>query len=233
MRKLMGALLPAPPAISFKATISCSDSTLNIRMPELSAYSISSFFLPTPEKTILFGSAPALSARNNSPPETMSNPPPALAKVRKSAMLEFAFTEKQTMCGIFPKASSKRGSDVSMSRGCRHKPAFRLPSQCALRARPQQTFLHFGIQNDASWTSRNFDFIGWLAQRAILQLGRYPIAVDHLLLNVFIHITVLLLFDKFFSILEVHRRQRPIRSRAVHAGGGNVLPKNNEPHQIL
>ena len=40
-----GRLVPMAPAISFKASNSCSDSTLNIKMPDLSAYSISSFFL--------------------------------------------------------------------------------------------------------------------------------------------------------------------------------------------
>ena len=42
-----------------EATNSSSDSTLNIKISELSAYSISSFFLPTPENTIFFGSPPA------------------------------------------------------------------------------------------------------------------------------------------------------------------------------
>src|SRR5205807_4989655 len=83
-------------AISFKVTISPSDSTLNIKIPDLSAYSISSFFLPTPENTIFFGSAPARKARNNSPPDTISKPPPSLAKALSNAMFEFAFTEKQT-----------------------------------------------------------------------------------------------------------------------------------------
>ena len=107
MRKLTGATTPMLPAASFSASSSCSDSTLNIRMPERNAYSISSRVLPTPENTTLRGSAPALSARNSSPPDTMSNPEPSFTKARSTARLELALTEKHTRWRVPAKASSK------------------------------------------------------------------------------------------------------------------------------
>src|SRR5215470_13558937 len=57
-------------------------------MPVSSAYAISSSRLPTPEKTIFFGSQPARSVRKSSPPETMSAPAPNENSVRRSARLE-------------------------------------------------------------------------------------------------------------------------------------------------
>ena len=54
-RRLIGAFLPMPAAISFKANNSSSDSTLNISMPASSAYSISCFFLTDAGKNNFFG----------------------------------------------------------------------------------------------------------------------------------------------------------------------------------
>ena len=48
--------------------------------------------LPTPENTILLGSAPTLKTRTNSPPETISKPAPKSHKRFKIARFEFALT---------------------------------------------------------------------------------------------------------------------------------------------
>jgi hypothetical protein len=47
--------------------------------------------LPTPENTTLAGSPPAASTRASSPPDTMSKPQPAWAKVCSTASDELAF----------------------------------------------------------------------------------------------------------------------------------------------
>ena len=102
------------------------------------------------------------------------------------------------------------------------------------RARPQRTFLRCGIQNDSSGTSCNFDFIGRLAQGTVPQLRRDTIPVSHLWLNFFIDKPVLLLFDKFLSIFDVHRRQRPIGHRAIRCSvGESSLRKMTKLDQIF
>ena len=63
---------------------------------------ISSSVLPTPEKTILFGLIPALSALNNSPFETTSAPTPNFLISLKILKLLFDFTEKQ-INGLMPR----------------------------------------------------------------------------------------------------------------------------------
>ena len=100
------AFFPSLPAIELIRSNSCSDSTLNMRILVFRANSISSSLFPTPEYTTLDGSTPALIALNSSPPDTMSTPPPMLMKVFRTARFEFAFTEKQMVCGIPAKASS-------------------------------------------------------------------------------------------------------------------------------
>ena len=61
----------------------------------LIAYSISSLVLPTPEKTILFLSIPALSDAYNSPFETTSAPRPSFFISFNNEIFELDFTEKQ------------------------------------------------------------------------------------------------------------------------------------------
>ena len=82
-------------------------STLNWRMSCASARSISSAVFPTPEKTILRGSAPARRTRYSSPPETMSKPAPRRPEEPQDGEVQFAFTAKQVMCGKPAKARSK------------------------------------------------------------------------------------------------------------------------------
>ncbi len=79
---------------------------LNMRMSAFNASRISSADLPTPAKMILEAGTPALRARNSSPPDTMSAPPPSFAINRRIARLELAFIAKATMWGIFLKALS-------------------------------------------------------------------------------------------------------------------------------
>ena len=58
---------------------------------------ISSFVLPTPEKTIFLESAPATKHLFNSLPETTSNPEPKEFKSLRIAILELDLTAKQTL----------------------------------------------------------------------------------------------------------------------------------------
>ena len=53
----------------------------------------SALVLPTPEKTIFFGLAPAFITFCNSPPETTSNPNPLSTKFLNIFRLLLAFTE--------------------------------------------------------------------------------------------------------------------------------------------
>ena len=68
------------------------DSTLNIKISFSNAYLISLEFLPTPEKTILFGAISAFRARFISPIDTTSAPDPIFAKFLIIDWLEFDFT---------------------------------------------------------------------------------------------------------------------------------------------
>src|SRR5207244_2601196 len=86
------ARTPISRATSASARSSLTDSTLSMRMSALSASRISSRVLPRPEKMIFFGGTPARSARNNSPPLTMSAPAPARASVASTPRLALAFT---------------------------------------------------------------------------------------------------------------------------------------------
>ena len=61
-------------------------------MPASSAMAISSRLLATPANTIRSGGTPAASARCSSPPETISAPAPASARVLITARLLFALT---------------------------------------------------------------------------------------------------------------------------------------------
>ena len=54
---------------------------------------ISSSVFPTPEKTILAGSPPAIRTLVSSPPETISKPDPSLARSESIERFEFALTE--------------------------------------------------------------------------------------------------------------------------------------------
>ncbi len=74
-----------PPATARPARAALS--TLKQRTPTCSAWRISARVLPTPEKTTRRGSPPAASTRCSSPPETMSKPQPARAKVCSTARL--------------------------------------------------------------------------------------------------------------------------------------------------
>ena len=92
-RSATAALVPKPDAISLIAVSSDADSTVNIRIPALSAARISSANFPTPAKTTLAGSPPARNTRKSSPPETTSKPAPAFARIRKMDRLPLALTE--------------------------------------------------------------------------------------------------------------------------------------------
>ena len=86
--------------LNFFATFSISKTSLNDsefinNIFCLIAYSISSFVLPTPEKTILFLLIPALSDAYNSPLETTSAPRPSFFISFNNEILELDFTEKQ------------------------------------------------------------------------------------------------------------------------------------------
>jgi hypothetical protein len=81
------------PAMRSSASSSGSDSTFKSRMSFSSANRISSSVLPTPAKTVFFGSPPALRTRKSSPPETTSNPLPCSCMSRRIERLELAFTE--------------------------------------------------------------------------------------------------------------------------------------------
>ena len=60
--------------------------------PSLTAAASSLRDLPTPEKTMSRGSAPAANTRSSSPPETMSNPDPRRCRTRNSERLSLALT---------------------------------------------------------------------------------------------------------------------------------------------
>ena len=92
-RRATGARVPSSRATSSRVRSSLTDSTLKRRISAFSASRISSRVLPTPEKMIFFGGTPARSARCSSPPETMSAPAPALARVEITARFEFALIE--------------------------------------------------------------------------------------------------------------------------------------------
>lgn len=72
---------------------SASDSTVRKRIRLRSAAAISSSVFPTPAKTIFSGPTPVARARRSSPPETMSKPAPAFARVFSTARFAHDFTE--------------------------------------------------------------------------------------------------------------------------------------------
>ena len=76
---------------------SLSDSMLIEKISLSTASLISSFVLPTPEKTIFLGSAPATKHLFNSFPETTSNPEPREFKSLRTAIFELDLTAKQTL----------------------------------------------------------------------------------------------------------------------------------------
>ena len=82
---------------------SLSDSQLISKILLLIAILNSSSFLPTPEKTTLFGLIPAFKAFNNSPPETTSVPAPNFPKVFKMETLLFDLAAKQIRGFVFLK----------------------------------------------------------------------------------------------------------------------------------
>ena len=63
--------------------------------------------LPTPEKTILFGSIPALIAFKSSPPDTTSAPEPNFARVLSIVKLVLALAAKHIRGLIFLKLFEK------------------------------------------------------------------------------------------------------------------------------
>ncbi len=75
------------------ASSSASLSTLNINTPASSPAAISSSVLPTPANTVWPAFPPATPTRNNSPPDTTSNPLPCSAMTRRIDRFEFALTE--------------------------------------------------------------------------------------------------------------------------------------------
>ena len=79
------------PATSAIRSNSGRDSTLIIKIRAFSAAAISSSVLPTPEKTILPGLAPALRQRLNSPTDTMSKPEPSEANNLRMLRFDSAF----------------------------------------------------------------------------------------------------------------------------------------------
>ena len=90
-RIVIGAITSRAVATVESSFISGSLSTLNCRIPPVSAISISARVLPTPEKTIRSPGTPAARARLYSPPETTSMPAPASPSNFKIAWFEAAF----------------------------------------------------------------------------------------------------------------------------------------------
>jgi hypothetical protein len=87
-----GATTASSRACAATSWSSSADSTLSDLMPVSSAARISSFVLPTPEKTIRSAGTPARSAFASSPPETTSAPRPSSAAAWSSASASFALT---------------------------------------------------------------------------------------------------------------------------------------------
>ena len=81
-RTEMGAIFFSRAATLLMRCNSGSLSALNVKTPLRNANSISASVLPTPAKTHFRASPPAAMTRCNSPPLTMSKPPPRLAIVR-------------------------------------------------------------------------------------------------------------------------------------------------------
>ena len=86
-----GACTPLLRAIRSMQASSASLSTLKLKTPWSSAYSISSCDLPTPAKVHFRGSPPAASTRKSSPPETMSNPAPSRDKQFEDGAIRVRF----------------------------------------------------------------------------------------------------------------------------------------------
>ena len=98
MRRLIGAFLPMPAAISFKATSSSSDSTLNIRMPAVKRVFDFFFFLTDAGENNFFRiGAHFQRAKQFAPGDDVETAAFLGESPRSSARLEFAFTEKHTM----------------------------------------------------------------------------------------------------------------------------------------
>jgi hypothetical protein len=89
-RRLTGARAPSSTATALSTSSSGSLSTLKQWMPSSSARRISRRVLPTPEKMMSAGCAPAASTRSSSPPETMSKPQPARENTCRTASEELA-----------------------------------------------------------------------------------------------------------------------------------------------
>ena len=101
-------------------------STLKARMPTSSAYSISSSRLPTPEKTIFFGSAPTLSARKISPRDTVSTPAPSADERAQHRQVRVGLHRVADEVRCAGRARRRtRDSAAPASRGCRRRPACR------------------------------------------------------------------------------------------------------------
>jgi len=106
-RKATGATCFLRTATRESCSSSSSLSQLNCRIPASSAAAISSSRLPTPEKTMRLASPPACRARKSSPPETMSNPYPSLARSARRARLGADFTAKQA-CTSRPRRAERK-----------------------------------------------------------------------------------------------------------------------------
>jgi hypothetical protein len=94
MRMAMAWRAPLSAAMADSRSSSGSDSTLISATPTSMAKASSAAVLPTPEKMIRSGGAPAARARRISPSETVSAPAPRANRVLSTDRLELALTAK-------------------------------------------------------------------------------------------------------------------------------------------